>query len=216
MIFSDRTQAGKVLGEYLKDKIDRNLNPIVLGIPRGGVVVAKEVAKILDVPMGLLIVRKLGVPQNPELAFGALDKDGEVYIDKKTVDYFRLSEDQIRKVVQEEMKKIREREKLFLKSGVPDLSGREVIIVDDGIATGYTVIAGVNFVKRRGAQKIIVASPVCPADTLKRIKEYADEVFCYHVSYDPNFAVGMFYRDFRQVDDQEVLELLQELNPQDA
>ncbi|SNZ13864.1 phosphoribosyltransferase [Hydrogenobacter hydrogenophilus] len=216
MIFSDRTQAGKVLGEYLKDKIDRRLNPIVLGIPRGGVVVAKEVAKILNVPMSLLIVRKLGVPQNPELAFGAVDKDGEVYIDKKTVDYFRLSEDQIRKVVQEEMKKIREREKLFLKGGVPDLSGREVIIVDDGIATGYTVIAGVNFVKRRGAQKVIVASPVCPADTWKKIKEYADEVFCYHVSHEPNFAVGMFYRDFRQVEDQEVLELLQELNPQDA
>ncbi len=216
MIFLDRASAGKILGEYLKDKIDRNLNPIVLGIPKGGVIVAKEVAKILNVPMSLLIVRKLGVPQNPELAFGAVDKDGEVYIDKKTVDYFRLSEDQIRKVVQEEMKKIREREKIFLKGSMPDLSNREVIIVDDGIATGYTVIAGVNFVKRRGAQKVIVASPVCPADTLKRIKEHADEVFCYYVSHEPNFAVGMFYRDFRQVEDQEVLELLQDISPQDA
>lgn len=216
MIFSDRTQAGKVLGEYLKDKIDRNLNPIVLGIPRGGVLIAKEVAKILQVPMSLLIVRKLGVPQNPELAFGAVDPDGEVYIDKKTVDYFKLSEEQIRKAVLEEMKKIREREKLFLKGGMPDLLGREVIVVDDGIATGYTVIAGVNYLKRKSAGKVVVASPVCPADTLKRIKEYADEVFCYHVSYDPNFAVGMFYRDFRQLEDQEVLELLQELNPQDV
>jgi putative phosphoribosyl transferase len=216
MIFSDRTQAGNVLGKYLEDKINRNLNPIVLGIPRGGVLVAKEVVKILQVPMGLLIVRKLGVPQNPELAFGAVDPDGEVYIDKKTADYFKLSEDQIKKVVNEETKKIKEREKLFLKGSMPNLSGREVIIVDDGIATGYTVIAGVNFVKRRSARKVIVASPVCPADTLKRIKEYADEVFCYHVSHDPNFAVGMFYKNFRQVEDQEVLELLQEFNLQDV
>lgn len=208
MIFPDRVSAGKILGEYIKDKIDRKLNPIVLGIPRGGVIVAKEVAKVLDLPMSLLIVRKLGVPQNPELAFGAIDPDGELYIDKRTVEYFKISQEDIRKVASEELSKIKERQRLFLKGGIPDVTDREVIVVDDGIATGYTVIAGVSFVKRRGAVKVIVASPVCPADTLGKIREYADEVYCYHISEEPGFAVGMFYKDFRQVEDKEVVELL--------
>lgn len=208
MVFSDRVSAGILLGEYIKDKIDRELNPIVLGIPRGGVVVAKEVARVLSLPMSLLIVRKLGVPQNPELAFGAIDPDGEVYLDRKTVEYFKLTEDTIKQVAQEELKKIRERERTFLKGEMPEVRDRKVIVVDDGIATGYTVIAGVNFVKRKGAVKVLVASPVCPTDTIRKIKEYADEVYCYYESDEPSFAVGMFYRDFHEVKDEEVMELL--------
>ncbi len=210
MVFQDRTSAGRLLGEYIKDKIDKEMNPIVLGIPRGGVLVSKEVSRVLNLPMGIVIVRKLGVPSNPELAFGAVDPDGEVYLDKRTIEYFELSEEDIKKVVQEELTKIKEREKKFIKKGMPELKDREVILVDDGLATGYTMIASVNFVKRKGAKKVVVASPVCPSDTEKKLRIYADEVYCYHVSHEPSFAVGMFYKDFHQVEDEEVMEILED------
>ncbi|MFN3813568.1 MAG: phosphoribosyltransferase [Aquificaceae bacterium] len=210
MVFRDRISAGRLLGEHIKDKIDKEMNPIVLGIPRGGVLVSKEVSRVLNLPMGIVIVRKLGVPSNPELAFGAVDPDGEVYLDKKTIEYFGLSEEDIKKVVQEELSKIKEREKKFIKGRMPELKGREVILVDDGLATGYTMIASVNFVKRKGAKKVVVASPVCPQDTEKKLKIYADEVYCYYVPHEPNFAVGMFYKDFHQVEDKEVMETLED------
>jgi putative phosphoribosyl transferase len=113
MIFDNRKNAGRLLGEWLKEKLGEEGNYIVLGIPRGGVVVAKETAEVLGAPLGVLIVRKLGVPENPELAFGAIDPDGNIYLDKSTVEYFGLTPQVIQKVAQEELKKIREREKKF-------------------------------------------------------------------------------------------------------
>jgi len=208
MLFSNREEAGRLLGEYIKDKV-KDVH-MVLGIPRGGVVVAKGVAKILGVPLGLLIVRKLGVPSNPELAFGAIDPDGNLYLDRWTVDYFRLSREDIDRVAQEELKKIRERERRFLGGKVPDFKGKKLVVVDDGVATGQTVIAGIGYLKRKGADKVLVASPVCPKDTEERLKAHADEVYCYHTAESGSFAVGMFYRDFRQVEDSEVEELLKD------
>ena len=132
VVFADRKEAGKVLGEYLRAKgLDVDL---VLGIPRGGVVVAKEVSKVLHVPMSLLIVRKLGVPSNPELAFGAIDPEGRIYTDRWTVEYFRLSQEEIRKVAEEELKKIREREEKFLKGKELDVRDKSVLVVDDGLS----------------------------------------------------------------------------------
>ncbi|MFN7065641.1 MAG: phosphoribosyltransferase [Aquificaceae bacterium] len=208
MLFLNREEAGRILGKYLKDKVGKV--DLVLGIPRGGVVVAKEVAKILGVPLSLLIVRKLGVPSNPELAFGAVDPDGHVYTDPWTVMYFGLSEEDIRKVVKEELKKIREREERFLKGRSLELKEKTVLVVDDGVATGQTVIAGIEHLKRRGAKKVIVATPVCPKETVDKLKGYADEVYCYHTAEEGAFAVGMFYKDFHQVEDSEVEELLRD------
>ncbi|WP_333784535.1 phosphoribosyltransferase family protein [Thermocrinis sp.] len=209
MIFSNRQEAGRILGEWLKDRLKRKGACVVLGIPRGGVVVAKEAAKILGCPLGVLIVRKLGVPENPELAFGAIDPDGEIYLDKNTVEYFRLTPETIKKVAQEELKKIRDRERKFEKGKISQFEEVEFIVVDDGIATGMTVEAGVKYLKRKGAKRVIVAVPVCPKDTEERLKNYADEVYCYHSTTSSPFAVGMFYRDFRQVEDEEVQNLLQ-------
>ncbi|WP_448584348.1 phosphoribosyltransferase [Thermocrinis sp.] len=209
MIFSSRQEAGNILGEWLKGKLEKGKNYVVLGIPRGGVVVAKEVANILGCPLGVLIVRKLGVPENPELAFGAIDPDGEIYLDKNTVEYFKLTPETIKEIAQEELKKIRDREKRFEKGKISQFEGVEFIVVDDGIATGMTVEAGVKYLKRKGAQKVIIAVPVCPKDTEERLKKYADEVYCYHSTTSSPFAVGMFYRDFRQVEDEEVQNLLQ-------
>ncbi|MFN3947777.1 MAG: phosphoribosyltransferase [Aquificaceae bacterium] len=208
MLFSNREEAGRILGDYLRDKVDKI--DLVLGIPRGGMVVAKEVAKILSAPLSLLVVRKLGVPSNPELAFGAIDPDGKIYTDPWTVRYFGLSERDIREVAQEELKKIREREERFLKGKTLEVAEREILVVDDGIATGQTVIAGVEYLKRKGARRVIVATPVCPKETVDKLKKYADEVYCYHIAEEPTFAVGMFYKDFRQVEDSEVEEILKD------
>jgi len=153
MIFDNRETAGRLLGEWLKEKLGKEGNYIVLGIPRGGVVVAKKTAEILGVPLGVLIVRKLGVPENPELAFGALDPDGNIYLDKSTVEYFGLTPQIIQKVAQEELKKIREREKKFERGLIKDFKDKDVIVVDDGVATGMTVEAGVEYLKRKGAKK---------------------------------------------------------------
>jgi len=209
MIFSNRQEAGRILGEWLKNKLKNEGRCMVLGIPRGGVVVAKEVARLLGCPLGVLIVRKLGVPENPELAFGAIDPDGEIHLNKSTVEYFGLTPNIIQKVAQEELKKIKEREKKFEKGLISQFEGMEFIVVDDGIATGMTVEAGVKYLRRKGAKRIIVAVPVCPKETEERLENYADEVYCYHsTTYSP-FAVGMFYRDFRQVEDEEVQNILQ-------
>ncbi len=206
MVFANREEAGRLLGNYLREKL-RNID-LVLGIPRGGVVVAKEVAKILGVPLSLLIVRKLGVPSEPELAFGAIDPDGHIYTDRKTVEYFRLSQEDIQRVAEVELQKIREREKRFLGGKEPEVEGKWVLIVDDGIATGQTVIAGSQYLKRRGAKRVMVAAPVCPMESIEKLREHVDEVYCLHISESGSFAVGMFYRDFRQIEDVQVEELL--------
>lgn len=209
MLFEDRKDAGKLLGELLKERIREKVD-LVLGVPRGGVVVAQEVAKALGAPLSLLIVRKLGVPSNPELAFGAVDPDGNLYLDQFTVSYFRLNQQDIEKVAQEELKKIKERRERFLKGKEPEVKDRTVLVVDDGVATGQTIIAGIGYLRKRGAKKVIVAVPVCPKDTQEKLKNYADEFYCYHAVEGSPFAVGMFYRDFRQVEDEEVEKLLRE------
>lgn len=208
MLFENRESAGRLLGEYLKERVKHA--DLVLGIPRGGVVVAKEVAKALGLPLSLLIVRKLGVPSNPELAFGAIDPDGEIYLDNWTVEYFRLSEEDIKKIARMELEKIRERERRFLRDKEVDFKDKSLLVIDDGIATGLTVMAGVEYLKRKGAKRVIVATPVCPAETLRKLQSHADEVYCYHTAEGGSFAVGMFYKDFRQVEDKEVEELLKD------
>ncbi len=207
MVFGDRKEAGRLLGEFLKDKI-YNDDCIVFGIPRGGVVVAKEVAKVLDLPLGIIIVRKLGVPSQTELAFGAVDLDGEVYIDKRTVEYFRIDRESIDKVKNKELQKIKQMQEKFLSREVINFEGKNVIVVDDGIATGYTIIAGVKYLIRHGAKKVIVAVPVCPVESIQKLKRFAHEVYCYLQVKEGPYAVGMFYRDFKQVEDYEVEEIL--------
>ncbi len=211
MIFSDREEAGRVLAQVLKEKINKENNPIILAIPRGGIVVAYALAKELNIPVSLVIVRKLGIPWNEEAGFGSVDPDGSVYLDTEIVRYARLDDETIRSIVDRELKKIRERERKFLPQGYPDLKDREVIIVDDGVATGYTAIAASEFARRRGAKKVIVAVPVCPSDAKVRFKEHADEFVCYYPSPESHFAVGMFYRDFHQVEDEEFMKYIEEL-----
>ncbi len=208
MIFEDREEAGKLLAGTLKEKIHPDDRPIILAIPRGGVPVAYQLSKELKIPMSIVVVRKLGLPWNEEAGFGAIDSDGETYLDPELVNYAKLDAETIRSIAEREIKELREREKKFLPKGYPDLKDREVIVVDDGVATGYTAIASAGFAKKRGAKRVIVAVPVCPKDAPRRFKDHADEFVCYHLSSEMSFAVGMFYKDFHQLSDEETLEYI--------
>ena len=203
MIFQDREEAGELLAEVLKDRIHPEDRPIVLAIPRGGIPVAYKVSEKLGVPMSIVVVRKLGLPWNEEAGFGAIDPEGATYLDEELVNYAKLDTKTISEVAKKELEELKSRERKFLPRGYPDLQDREVIIVDDGVATGYTAIAVAGFAKKRGAKRVIVAVPVCPKDSPKRFKGYADEFVCYSPSSEMSFAVGMFYRDFHQLSDEE-------------
>ncbi len=208
MIFESREEAGRLLAEVVKERIHTEDRPIVLTIPRGGVPVAYALSTELKIPMSVVVVRKLGLPWNEEAGFGAIDPDGATYLDEELVSYAKLDTKTISEVAQKEMEELKNRERKFLPEGYPDLQEREVIVVDDGVATGYTAIAAAGFAKKRGAKRVIVAVPVCPKDSSKRFRGYADEFLCYHRSGEMSFAVGMFYRDFHQLSDEETLEYI--------
>ncbi len=205
MTFKDREEAGLLLADVLREEFSKSHNPIILAIPRGGVPVAYMISSELKVPMSIVIVRKLGLPWNEEAGFGAVDPDGSTYLDKDVVNSAKLDAEQIRELAEKEINEIKRRESLFLPSGYPDLKDRTVFIVDDGIATGYTAIAAAGFSKRRGAREAIIAVPVCPKDSEPRFREVAEKFICLHHASEFTFAVGMFYRDFHQLSDDEVL-----------
>lgn len=189
-IFKDRKSAGILLANRLK-KIKADL---VLGIPRGGVVVAKEVAKELNLPLDVVITRKIGAPNQPELALGAVDPDGKVVGGLK----FNIDE---------EMKEIKRRENLYRSGREPlEVKNKTVLLVDDGIATGATVLSAIKYLKRHGA-KVILAVPVASQEALERVKNDSEQIIILHT---PEYfqAVGQFYQEFEPVSDSEVVQYL--------
>ena len=204
MLFKDRTDAGRKLAQILKEYLE-GVNPITLALPRGGVPVGFEVATLLGTKFSILPVRKLGVPSNEELAFGAIDPDGDIYLNPNVVASFGLTEEVIEEVRQKELAELRRRLLKYLDGKLPPLEGREVLIVDDGFATGYTALAACGFAKKRNPYRVILAAPVAPPDTVEFLRENCGEVVVYSTPT-PFFAVGMFYEDFHQLTDGEVLE----------
>lgn len=207
MIFKDRSEAGKILAEklaYLKDRKDI----VVLGIPRGGVVVAAEVSKILKSPLSVIVIRKLGIPSHPELAFGAVDADGNVVLDKEMVGRLGLSRRTISEVREREQGEAERREKLFRKNKDElDLKGKLIILVDDGIATGATTEAAIKCIKKNDPLKLILAAPVAPPETVDKLRPSVDDLIVLQTPSD-FMAVGQFYSYFPQVSDEEVINLL--------
>jgi putative phosphoribosyl transferase len=207
--FSDRNEAGKKLAIALKDFSSKN--GMVLAIPRGGVVVAYEIAKALGLPLDVIIPRKLGAPGNPELAIGAVAEDGTAILDKELVSYLGVSRSYIQEEIETQKQEIQRRLTLYRQqSSYPDLKGLDVVVVDDGIATGSTMKAALASVRNRGASSITVAIPVGPPSTIKELEKLADRVVCL---YTPEFfqAIGQFYSDFSQTEDEEVVALLQQI-----
>lgn len=209
-VFTDRTQAGRRLAEQLERFKDQE--PVVLALPRGGVPVAYEVAKALEAPLDLVLVRKIGAPFQPELAIGAV-VDGErpeLVINRDVVDEYRIPESYLESERRRQLEEIERRRQLYL-SGRPRVPVRDrtAIVIDDGIATGATMEAALLATRRAGPRRLVLAVPVAPPDTLERLRPEVDEVVCLMV---PAFlgAIGSFYRDFRQLDDDEVVELLRQ------
>ena len=205
--FSNRTEAGRLLAEKLVKYAGR-ADVIVLGLPRGGVPVAYEVAKRLGVPLDVFIVRKLGVPGFEELAVGAIASGGVRVLNHDVMRALPNAEATIESITARETAELERREQSY-RAGrpAPELQDRIVILVDDGLATGATMRAAVKALRQRDAAKIVVAVPVGPPDTCREFEDEANETICASV---PEFfqAVGQYYEDFSQTSDDEVRELL--------
>ena len=207
MTFKDRQDAGQQLAAKLS-KYKNKADVIVIGLPRGGVVTAAEVAKELKVPLDIIVPRKIGAPGNPEFAIGAITEDGEGIINQDTVAMYGIPQDYIDSTIAEEKKEAERRLKSYRGDRLPlKLEGKTVLLVDDGVATGSTMRAAVASAKAKKAKKVVVAIPVIAADTVSTIEAESDEVI--YVDAPEWFgAVGRFYEEFDQTEDEEVIEIL--------
>lgn len=207
MIYKDRQDAGKQLAKQLKQYADEK--PIIMALPRGGVVLGYEVAKALNAPLDVIVPRKIGAPQNPEFGIGAIAPKLVVILNDDVIKYLNISEQDVKQTIEEETIEMNRRINLYRKN-LPDinLTGRTVIIVDDGIATGVSTQAAVISIKLMNPKKIILAVPVCPSDADKKFEQHVDEFICQNVISD-FYAVSAYYDYFAQVTDNEVIDLLQ-------
>jgi len=205
MTFASRTEAGQRLGRYLAEQNIRA--DLVSGLPRGGVVVAAEVARILQCPLDVLVVRKIGHPGHREFAVGALAEDSTLVLDEEVINRTGVSPADLKEVLTEETERLMEYQARLLRPNRPLLKDKIVLIVDDGLATGATTKAAVRSAKNRGASQVIVAAPVASDNALERLGSVADKVVALVV--DPEFdAVGRYYRSFPQTTDEEVEAIL--------
>jgi putative phosphoribosyl transferase len=208
MRFRDRREAGQLLAERLEFLRGR-LDLLVLGIPRGGVVVAAEIAQALEAPLDVFIARKLGAPHNPELAVGAVTSSDEVVLDRHLIAALGVPQSYLDAEIKRQRAEIRRRMTAYRGDrSAPDFKDKRVILTDDGVATGATMRAAIQALKAMDLGELIVALPVGPPDTIQELADMVDRMMCLHT---PTFfwAVGGFYTDFSQTSDAEVIQLLQ-------
>lgn len=208
MLFTDRHEAGRRLAERLLALKDKN--PVVLALPRGGVPVGFEIARALAAPLDLVLVRKIGAPFQEELAVGAI-ADGEhpeLVTDPQLVAHLDISPEYLEEAKSAALEEIERRRRVYFGDRQPvEIAGRTAIVVDDGIATGATMLAALRATRRRRPARLVLAVPVAPRHTLKKLRQEVDETVCLDTPAD-FFAVGQFYRQFPQLRDEEVIALL--------
>jgi len=207
MLFQDRSEAGRILARQL-EKYKNRPDVLVLALPRGGVPVAYEVAKELNAPLGIFLVRKLGVPGHEEVAMGAIATGGIRILNEDFIRQLGIPKRVVDAVTAREQQELERRERLYRgEQPAPDIKGRTVIIVDDGLATGSTMKAALAALRKQQPAKLVVAVPTAPPETCDSLRADADEVICA-VTPDPFLAVGAWYRGFDQTTDDEVRDLL--------
>jgi putative phosphoribosyl transferase len=215
MLFKDRHQAGQILASRLKAYANRP-DVIVVALPRGGVPVGYEVAKALNVPLSIFVVRKLGVPGREELAMGAVASGGVRVLNEDVVDALGIPPSVIHQVTQREQGELERRERDYQDGGPPlDVRGRTVILVDDGLATGSSMRVAAEALKQKQPAHIVVAVPVAASSTCEELQSEVDEVICAAMP-EPLQAVGLWYQDFPQTSDKEVRDLLRTANQRTA
>ena len=209
MLFQDRFEAGRVLASRLSQFAHRN-DVVVLGLPRGGIPVAFEVAKSLNAPLDVFVVRKLGVPGQEELAMGAIASGGIRVLNRDVVDTLGIGNDEIAEAAREQQSELARREQEY-RNGRPmlDVRNRIAILVDDGLATGSSMRVAAIALRKKEPAEIVVAVPVAAPSTCEELQTEADAVICA-TTPEPFHAVGEWYRDFRQTSDEEVRDLLQQ------
>jgi putative phosphoribosyl transferase len=207
MVFRDRIEAGQQLASKLTAYRD-DPGGLILALPRGGVVVGYELTLVLHLPLDLFITRKLSTPDNPEYAIGALSETGAIYLNPEAVEAFHLSHGELEGFIADERREITRRQQLY-RNGLPlqPLTGRTVILVDDGIATGATFFATIEAIMELSPRRVVAAIPVAPVDSVARVRSMVDELIVLDTP-DPFFAVGHYYQNFGQVDDAQVLAYL--------
>jgi putative phosphoribosyl transferase len=203
MVFTDRRDAGRQLAAAVKERLADAKDLIVLGLPRGGVVVAEEVARLLDSPLDVVVVRKIGAPGIEELAIGAVGETGAPVLNERLIEFAGVSSYYLTHAIDAARQEVGRRVAVYRTGSCPDVRGKTAILVDDGIATGYTVEAAIASLREWRAARIVLAVPVAPARAVARFRAMVDELI---VLYAPTefVAVGQFYADFRQVSDAEV------------
>lgn len=208
MLFQNRQQAGKLLAKELKKYLSDNQNLLILALPRGGAPVGFEIARTLKAPLDVIVCRKIGAPGNPEFAIGAISEAGGLFLNKQIIDAYGISQKYINDAIAAEQEKIRAYQKKF-RSGesLIFLKNKVAIITDDGAATGMTMKAAIDAIRKLKPQKIIIALPVASPDTAQELRQLSDEIVILKTP--SNFhAVGQFYEDFAQVETEEVKNLL--------
>jgi predicted phosphoribosyltransferase len=206
-IFRDRHEAGSLLAERLSGYVDQK--PIVLALPRGGVVVGYEVARVLGAPLDVVVARKLGAPWQPELAVGAIAPRGVRVLNEDVLAWLDISEDEVEQMASLEASEMERRMRLFRGDRLElTLKGKTVILVDDGIATGMTVRAAIEYIGQHEPGHLVLAVPVCAARTAEALRSELDDLVSLKTPVDL-LAIGYWYEDFEQVSDEEVVELLE-------
>jgi predicted phosphoribosyltransferase len=208
-VFQDREDAGRRLSAFLLDY--KGTDSIVLAIPAGGVAVAKEIKDALSLPLDLLIVRKIQIPWNPEAGFGAINLDGYVIYNEDLLRYLNLPERVIASQVEKTRETLGKRNLLFRQGGdFPSLKDKTVILADDGLASGYTMVAAIEYTKKRNPSKIVIAVPTGSRKTVKKISSFVDVLYCLNIREDYPYAVAEAYRNWYDVSDEEVLRIMKE------
>jgi len=206
-MFDNRTQAGKLLAREFGKKIAPLKNVIVVGLPRGGIPVAFEFAKYLSLPLEIFSVKKIPAPYNPELALGAVTEQGEVFYNQELINQYGMNDDQLKNKTSEMHKKAKEQGQLLRKNhNLSNFEHKNIILIDDGIATGATIRAAIEHFRKCSANSIVLATPVCSQDIWAQIKNLVDDIFVLDIPFYFE-AVGRHYRNFSQVSNKEIIDL---------